>query len=38
MTIANGEQIIRPTIFDWEEICNKYLGVTLIKGEILIGS
>jgi len=34
----DGPPIVGPTMFDWKEMCDTYLGVALVKGESLIGS
>nr|KYP34040.1 Serine/threonine protein phosphatase 7 long form isogeny [Cajanus cajan] len=34
----NGISIIAPTMFDWEDICDTYLGIVPLKGELLVGS
>jgi len=34
----DGPPIVGPTMFDWEEIYDTYLGVAPVKGESLIGS
>jgi len=34
----DGPPIVGPTMFDWEEMCDAYLGVAPVKGESLIGS
>nr|KYP35041.1 Serine/threonine protein phosphatase 7 long form isogeny [Cajanus cajan] len=30
--------VIAPTKFDWEDICDTYLGIVPVKGESLVGS
>jgi len=35
---VDGLPIVGPTMFDWEEMCDTYLGTTPVKGESLIGS
>ncbi|XP_027357191.1 protein MAIN-LIKE 2-like [Abrus precatorius] len=35
---VDGLPVIAPTMFDWEEMCDKYLGIVPVKGESLIGS
>jgi len=35
---VDGPPIAGPTMFDWEEMCDTYLGVAPVKGESLIGS
>jgi len=29
---VNGSTIVGPTMFDWKEMCDTYLGATLVKG------
>ena len=35
---VDGPPIVSPTMFDLEDMCDTYLGVTPVKGESLIGS
>jgi len=35
---VDGHPIIGPTMLDWDEMCDTLLGLTLVKGESIVGS
>jgi len=35
---VDGRPITGATYYDWEEMCEQYLGVVLPKGEAIVGS
>ena len=35
---VDGLPAIGPTMFDWEDMCDTYLGIIPVKGESLVGS
>ncbi|XP_027348160.1 protein MAIN-LIKE 2-like [Abrus precatorius] len=35
---VDGLLIIGPTMFDWKDVCDTYIGIVPVKGETLIGS
>ncbi|KAL2322308.1 hypothetical protein Fmac_026687 [Flemingia macrophylla] len=35
---VDGLPVVGPTMFDWEEMCDTYLGIMPVKGESLVGS